>query len=119
MVPAAGAGALQARPGMTWGILLSSRHRTTLAAALLASAVCGATLWQFQPLVRELDSAVIADTPGWYFEMAANLAWCGRYPYLTSNTPSTSARINLPNVHVGQAASKPVRSLIVSDAEHL
>jgi hypothetical protein len=104
---------------MIAGILLSSRPRTAWLAALLASGICGAILWQLQPLVRQLDSAVIAETPGWYFEMAVNLAWCARYPYVTSNTPANLATINLMNVPVSQAGPKTVRSLIVSGAGSL
>jgi hypothetical protein len=104
---------------MIAGILISSGHRTTWVAALLASVIGGAILWQLQPLVRQLDSAVIAETPGWYFEMAVNLAWCGRYPYVTSNTPANLARINLMNVPVGQTGPKTVRSLIVGGAGSL
>ncbi len=94
-------------------ILLSGAHRTAWLSLLLASAICGAVAWQLQPLVRELDSAVIAETPGWYFEMAVNLAWCGRYPYVTSNIGSNLAQVNLINVPAREDGQKSVRSLIV------
>ena len=104
---------------MIAAVLLSSRQRTALVAAVLTAAIGGAILWRFQPLTRALDSAVISDTPGWYLEMAVNLAWCGRYPYVTSTVPANNARVNLMNVHVEKAGPRSLRSLIVSGSGSL
>lgn len=93
-------------------VFVSTRQRSTAAALLLTAIVGAATLWPLRPIVRGLDTAAIDETAGFYFEMAVNLAWCGRYPYVTSTVPGNNAKINLSSLRVSTAGASPVRGLI-------
>jgi hypothetical protein len=91
---------------------VSARRRGTAAALVLTAIVGTSTVWRLHPLVRGLDTAAIDETAGFYFEMAVNLAWCGRYPYLTSTVPQNTARINLSSLRVATVGARSVRSLV-------
>ena len=93
-------------------LVRSARGRSARSAALMAAVITASVAWGLNPLVRSLDAAVIADTPAWYLEMAVNLAWCGRYPYMTSTVGDNRSRVDLLNVRVADAGPRTLHSLV-------
>lgn len=93
-------------------VFFSTRQRSTVTAVLLTGIAGVSTVWLLRPLVRELDAATIDETAGFYFEIAVNLAWCGRYPYVTSSVPENRANLNLSRIAVATAGARTVRSLV-------
>ena len=89
-------------------VVFSSGRRRTPAALLLAAVVIGVGMSLLWPTVRGLDRAAIGQTSGITFDMSVNLAWCRRYPYVTSRVP----QINLTEVDVSKVGSQTIRGLI-------
>jgi hypothetical protein len=95
-------------------MLVSSRSRATLAALAMTVVVAAGALWSVWPIARVFETAIVADNPGWYLEMAANLSWCHRYPFVTSTLPVNQEKVNLTHLSLERVGAKSLRSLAVS-----
>jgi hypothetical protein len=97
-------------------LLVSAPRRSTLGALLLGAIVCGVVLSVITPIARAFETAIVNNVEGRYLELSTNYAWCGRYPYVTSERPANQRRIDLMNVHVEIVGSRTLRSIINHDA---
>lgn len=97
-------------------VLVSSRRRgifTALAMTLLAG---GVALWSVWPVARVFETAQVADNPGWYLEMAANLTWCHRYPFVTSTVEVSQSKVTLMRLPLDVVGARSLRSVAVEGA---
>ena len=93
-------------------VVFSSGRRRTPAALLLAAIVIGAGVSLLWPTVRGLDRAAIGQTSGITFDMAVNLAWCGRYPYVTLPFSENASKLNLVELDVSKVGSQTIRGMV-------
>jgi len=62
------------------------------------------------------ETAIVSDNVGWYMEMAANLAWCHRYPFVTSTMPDSQAKVSLMKLPLERVGSLSLRRIATEGA---
>src|SRR5258708_38155157 len=93
----------------TRGLLFSVPSRTGAMLVVIALSAIGASLSLTPPLTRRLELSTIGSSAGDYLEIAANLVWCGRYPYLTSTIPGNRRQVDLLEVAVATFGQQSIR----------
>jgi hypothetical protein len=97
-------------------VLVSAKRRGALAALIMTAAAAGTALWTIWPVARVFETANVADNPGWYLEMAANMSWCHRYPFVTSTLEVNQAKVTLMRLPLERVGTRSVRSVAVEGA---
>jgi hypothetical protein len=97
-------------------VLVSARRRGVLTALAMAVAAGGVALWIVWPVARVFETAVVGDNMGWYLEMAANMSWCHRYPFVTSTVKANQTKVMLMHLSLETVGARSLRSVAVEGA---
>ncbi len=98
------------------GLLFSVRRRAGFVLASVGIAATAASLWMTVPLTRHLEQSTIGSSAGNHLEIAVNLVWCGRYPYLTSIVLANRNRVDLVEVALSRFGNTGVQQFVVEGA---
>jgi hypothetical protein len=90
-------------------VLVSARRRSALTSIAMTVVAGGAALWIVWPVARVFETAQVADNPGWYLEMAANMSWCHRYPFVTSTVKANQTKVMLMHLSLECRLAKPAQ----------